>query len=95
MCWSQKPGWKKFLAYVGPGFLVSLAYLDPGNSNSLTLDYTYMWFPPTLYHVYLYLCELSGSLPFTHAVETDLQAGADHKYEVYDNKLHELWMKKR
>ncbi|RZC06984.1 Metal transporter Nramp5 isoform C [Glycine soja] len=42
----QKPGWKKFLSYVGPGFLVSLAYLDPGN------------------------------------METDLQAGADHKYEL-------------
>ncbi|XP_027901704.1 metal transporter Nramp5-like [Vigna unguiculata] len=42
----QKPGWKKFMAYVGPGFLVSLAYLDPGN------------------------------------METDLQAGADHKYEL-------------
>ncbi|KAK9271048.1 hypothetical protein L1049_026637 [Liquidambar formosana] len=28
----QKPRWRKFLAFVGPGFLVSLAYLDPGNS---------------------------------------------------------------
>ncbi|XP_011622454.1 metal transporter Nramp5 [Amborella trichopoda] len=27
----KKPGWKKFMSYVGPGFLVSLAYLDPGN----------------------------------------------------------------
>ncbi|KAF5182104.1 Metal transporter protein, partial [Thalictrum thalictroides] len=42
----QKPGWKKFLSYVGPGFLVSLAYLDPGN------------------------------------LETDLQAGANHRYEL-------------
>ncbi|KAJ0026462.1 hypothetical protein Pint_08129 [Pistacia integerrima] len=42
----QKPGWKKFLAFVGPGFLVSLAYLDPGN------------------------------------LETDLQAGASHRYEL-------------
>ncbi|KAK7410615.1 hypothetical protein VNO78_01550 [Psophocarpus tetragonolobus] len=42
----QEPGWKKFLSYVGPGFLVSLAYLDPGN------------------------------------METDLQAGANHKYEL-------------
>ncbi|BAT78671.1 hypothetical protein VIGAN_02138200 [Vigna angularis var. angularis] len=42
----EKPGWKKFMSYVGPGFLVSLAYLDPGN------------------------------------METDLQAGADHKYEL-------------
>ncbi|KAJ9673556.1 hypothetical protein PVL29_023242 [Vitis rotundifolia] len=42
----QKPGWRKFLAFVGPGFLVSLAYLDPGN------------------------------------METDLQAGANHGYEL-------------
>ncbi|KAF4386298.1 hypothetical protein G4B88_003515 [Cannabis sativa] len=43
---NKKPGWKKFLAHVGPGFLVSLAYLDPGN------------------------------------LETDLQAGANHGYEL-------------
>ncbi|XP_044474975.1 metal transporter Nramp5-like [Mangifera indica] len=42
----QKHGWKKFLAFVGPGFLVSIAYLDPGN------------------------------------METDLQAGANHQYEL-------------
>ncbi|CAL5203895.1 unnamed protein product [Lathyrus oleraceus] len=42
----QTPGWKKFFTYVGPGFLVSLAYLDPGN------------------------------------METDLQAGANHGYEL-------------
>ncbi|XP_011622455.1 metal transporter Nramp5 [Amborella trichopoda] len=42
----KEAGWRKFLAYVGPGFLVSLAYLDPGN------------------------------------LETDLQAGASHKYEL-------------
>ncbi|KAI3464542.1 hypothetical protein Pfo_021205 [Paulownia fortunei] len=42
----QKSGWRNFLSYVGPGFLVSLAYLDPGN------------------------------------LETDLQAGANHGYEL-------------
>ncbi|KAB1221002.1 Metal transporter Nramp5 [Morella rubra] len=42
----QKPGWRKFLSYVGPGFLVSLAYIDPGST------------------------------------ETDLQAGANHGYEL-------------
>ncbi|WCJ44396.1 Metal transporter Nramp5 [Euphorbia peplus] len=42
----QKAGWKKFVSYVGPGFLVSLAYIDPGN------------------------------------LETDLQAGANHGYEL-------------
>ncbi|CAI9111421.1 OLC1v1011642C1 [Oldenlandia corymbosa var. corymbosa] len=38
--------WRKFLGFIGPGLLVSVAYLDPGN------------------------------------LETDLQAGADHKYEL-------------
>ncbi|KAI6689422.1 hypothetical protein NL676_026250 [Syzygium grande] len=42
----QKPGWRNLLSFVGPGFLVSLAYLDPGN------------------------------------LETDLQAGANHGYEL-------------
>ncbi|KAE8719581.1 Metal transporter Nramp1 [Hibiscus syriacus] len=42
----EKPGWRKFLSFVGPGFLVSLAYLDPGN------------------------------------LETDLQAGASHGFEL-------------
>ncbi|XP_072969349.1 metal transporter Nramp5-like [Typha angustifolia] len=42
----KEPGWKRFMAHIGPGFLVSLAYLDPGN------------------------------------LETDLQAGANHKYEL-------------
>lgn len=42
----KEPAWKRFLAHVGPGFMVSLAYLDPGN------------------------------------LETDLQAGANHKYEL-------------
>ncbi|RVX23367.1 Metal transporter Nramp5 [Vitis vinifera] len=42
----ETPLWKKLLSYVGPGFLVSVAYLDPGN------------------------------------LETDLQAGANHKYEL-------------
>ncbi|XP_042507009.1 metal transporter Nramp5-like [Macadamia integrifolia] len=42
----ETPTWKKLLGYVGPGFLVSVAYLDPGN------------------------------------LQTDLQAGADHKFEL-------------
>ncbi|PWA57181.1 metal transporter NRAT1 [Artemisia annua] len=42
----EKSGWRNFLSFVGPGFLVSLAYLDPGN------------------------------------METDLQAGSNHRYEL-------------
>ncbi|KAG2640923.1 hypothetical protein PVAP13_2KG148516 [Panicum virgatum] len=42
----EEPAWKRFLCHVGPGFMVSLAYLDPGN------------------------------------LETDLQAGSSHRYEL-------------
>ncbi|WVZ62591.1 hypothetical protein U9M48_012325 [Paspalum notatum var. saurae] len=42
----KEPAWKRFLQHVGPGFMVCLAYLDPGN------------------------------------LETDLQAGANHRYEL-------------
>ncbi|GLT84960.1 hypothetical protein SLE2022_031660 [Rubroshorea leprosula] len=30
----QKPGWRNFLSHVGPGFLVSMAYIDPGNMET-------------------------------------------------------------
>ncbi|XP_043699081.1 metal transporter Nramp6-like [Telopea speciosissima] len=42
----DRKGWKNLFAYMGPGFLVSIAYIDPGN------------------------------------FETDLQAGAQYKYEL-------------
>ncbi|XP_044480343.1 metal transporter Nramp5-like [Mangifera indica] len=42
----QKPGWKKFVAFIGPGFLISMAYIDPGS------------------------------------LETGLQAGSIHQYEL-------------
>ncbi|CAA6667703.1 unnamed protein product [Spirodela intermedia] len=42
----SESAWRDFLTYIGPGFLVSMAYLDPGN------------------------------------LETDLQAGANHGYEL-------------
>ncbi|KAF2321492.1 hypothetical protein GH714_000111 [Hevea brasiliensis] len=42
----QKKSWKNLFAYMGPGFLVSIAYIDPGN------------------------------------FETDLQSGAEYKYEL-------------
>ena len=31
VCCSQKKSWKNFFSYMGPGFLVSIAYIDPGN----------------------------------------------------------------
>ncbi|MEG3174809.1 Nramp family divalent metal transporter [Sphingomonas sp. RB3P16] len=28
---AQRPGWRKWLGFAGPGFLVSVGYMDPGN----------------------------------------------------------------
>mgnify|MGYP000644375852 CR=1 FL=1 len=28
---SQKTGWRKLLAFIGPAYLVSVGYMDPGN----------------------------------------------------------------
>lgn len=38
----ETPKWKKVLGYIGPGILVSVAYLDPGNCKK---DYC------AIYHV--------------------------------------------
>ncbi|KAJ0025347.1 hypothetical protein Pint_08148 [Pistacia integerrima] len=43
-----EPGWRKFLQFIGPGFLVSLAYLDPGNLETdlqagANHGYTLLW----------------------------------------------------
>ncbi|XP_039114118.1 LOW QUALITY PROTEIN: metal transporter Nramp3-like [Dioscorea cayenensis subsp. rotundata] len=46
---AERNGWKNFFAHMGPGFLVCIAYIDPGNFESL---------------------------------ETDLQSGAQYKYEL-------------
>ncbi|RZB98164.1 Metal transporter Nramp6 isoform B [Glycine soja] len=43
---AKRTSWKNLFAYIGPGFLVSIAYIDPGN------------------------------------FETDLQSGAQYKYEL-------------
>ena len=74
---TQKPGRKKFLSFVGPGFLVSLAYLDPGNSKWKFCFLT----------TSLSLSEF-GSLDkfLVTAVETDLQAGADHRFNSFEVK---------
>lgn len=37
----ETPTWKKGLAFLGPGILVSVAYLDPGNC---TILYSYVLF---------------------------------------------------
>lgn len=33
----QKKSWKNFFAYLGPGFLVSIAYIDPGNCKKFVM----------------------------------------------------------
>ncbi|EMS57810.1 Metal transporter Nramp5 [Triticum urartu] len=64
----KEPAWKRFLSHVGPGFMVSLAYLDPGNSLAFIIVHT--------------SGHGSHGDGTVDAVETDLQAGANHRYEL-------------
>ena len=75
---TQEPAWKRFLCHVGPGFMVSLAYLDPGNCTRHTLNFI----------PFLLSTSKSASCCGSHVchictVETDLQAGSNHRYEVH------------
>ena len=40
--------WKRFLSFVGPGFLISIAYIDPGNfltdiQGGARMNYKLVW----------------------------------------------------
>ncbi|GJP30662.1 hypothetical protein CLOM_g4519 [Closterium sp. NIES-68] len=44
----EERGWSKFWAYVGPGFLVAIAYIDPANFESdlkagAAYQYSLLW----------------------------------------------------
>ena len=74
----QKKSWKNFFSYlIGPGFLVSIAYIDPGNCKIRSL------FSKNIYH-FIYYTHKAMQFFFTLfvTVETDLQSGAQYKYEV-------------
>lgn len=48
----QKKSWKNLFAYMGPGFLVSIAYIDPGNCkiSSFSILCTTFWFVVCLFY---------------------------------------------
>jgi len=48
--------WKKFLCHVGPGFMVSLAFLDPQNCTHHTLSF------PLYLQIYIMLNEATTVL---------------------------------
>ena len=39
----QKNSWKNLFSYVGPGFLVSIAYIDPGNCKIKQIHFHSVW----------------------------------------------------
>lgn len=87
----QKKSWKNLFAYMGPGFLVSIAYIDPGNCKicsfaakkkicSFSLLQYFQFSSFSLFH-YHYEWD-SEDLVWLLSVETDLQSGAQYKYGV-------------
>lgn len=78
----ETPQWKKLLSYVGPGFLVSVAYLDPGNCLLSLSLHQQTRLVVVFTQLFLTFVLLIGTTINGDAVQTDLQAGANHKYEL-------------
>ena len=77
----QKKSWKNLFAYMGPGFLVSIAYIDPGNCKICSFS---IWAPLSdlLFVSFIPLWIGFWRSLWFFSVETDLQSGAQYKYEV-------------
>lgn len=69
---------RKLWAFTGPGFLMSIAYLDPGNIESDLQAGAIAKYKVKLTSLFL----ISIAYLDTRNVESDLQAGAIGKYKV-------------
>ena len=69
---------RKLWAFTGPGFLMSIAYLDPGNIESDLQAGAIAKYKVKLTSLFL----ISIAYLDTRNVESDLQTGAIRKYKV-------------
>eukprot|EP00245_Coleochaete_scutata_P003495 TRINITY_DN1511_c0_g2_i2.p1 TRINITY_DN1511_c0_g2~~TRINITY_DN1511_c0_g2_i2.p1 ORF type:complete len:568 (-),score=102.99 TRINITY_DN1511_c0_g2_i2:532-2235(-) len=89
----EKRGWRKLLAYVGPGFLVAIAYIDPGNFESdlqagALFKYELLWV--------LFWASVAGLLIQSLAANLGVVTGkhlAEHCRAEYPKHVnHALWV---
>lgn len=89
----EKAGWRKFAGYVGPGFMVCIAYIDPGNlgtdlQSGAQYKYELLWVILVSSIFAFIIQSLAASLGVTTGKHL-----AEHFREEYPKKLNfVLWL---
>src|ERR1043165_6688718 len=86
-------GWKKFLAFIGPAYLVSVGYMDPGNwatdiAGGSQFGYTLIWVLLMTNLMALLLQSLSARLGIVR--QLDLAQASRKTYNPFVN--YSLWI---
>ncbi|QQL50624.1 Nramp family divalent metal transporter [Mucilaginibacter ginkgonis] len=84
----QKTGWKKFLAFIGPAYLISVGYMDPGNwatdlAAGSQFGYKLIWVLLLSNLIALLLQSLSARLGIVRGL--DLAQASKHAYSRFVN----------
>ncbi|XP_075649972.1 metal transporter Nramp7.2-like [Castanea sativa] len=89
----SKSRWRKFLTYVGPGFLVSIAYIDPGNlETDLQAGASYRFKQLWVILIGLIFALIIQSLAENLGVSTGKHLSELCKFEYPKNMKFCLWL---
>src|ERR1700722_376462 len=84
----NKIGWRKFLAFIGPAYLISVGYMDPGNwatdiAGGSAFGYQLIWILFASNLIALLLQSLSARLGIVRGM--DLAQASKHTYNRFIN----------
>ncbi len=84
----NKTGWRKFLAFIGPAYLISVGYMDPGNwatdiAGGSAFGYRLIWILFVSNLIALLLQSLSARLGIVRGM--DLAQASKHTYNRFVN----------
>ncbi|GAB3934469.1 Nramp family divalent metal transporter [Mucilaginibacter myungsuensis] len=85
---NKQTGWKRFLAFIGPAYLVSVGYMDPGNwatdiAGGSAFGYKLIWVLLASNLIALVLQSLSARLGIVRGL--DLAQASKHSYPPFVN----------
>ena len=84
----NKTGWRKFMAFIGPAYLISVGYMDPGNwatdiAGGSAFGYRLIWILFVSNLIALLLQSLSARLGIVRGL--DLAQASKHTYNRFIN----------
>jgi manganese transport protein len=84
----SKTGWRKFMAFIGPAYLISVGYMDPGNwatdiAGGSAFGYKLIWILFVSNLIALLLQSLSARLGIVRGL--DLAQASKHSYNRFVN----------